>query len=134
MTCMFSVCCSHMGNLIPIQLKLPADVLDELNAVCRSGERTRFIVDAIRGKLDGKAGGYEAGHRAGYEAGYGRGFESMLDRSMIDRDCYHDALQLVHDGMDVASALRQAYEENPKMRSYRVKLGDLPGDAEEGDS
>ena len=119
-----------MGNLIPIQLKLPADVLDGLNAVCRSGERTRFIVDAIRGKLDSKAGGYEAGYRAGNDSS----FQFMFERMQINSSCYLDALQLVHDGMGVAAAVRQAFEENPEMRAYRAKLGDLPGDAEEDKS
>ena len=40
----------------------------------------------------------------------------------------------MHDGMGVAAAVRQAFEENPEMRAYRAKLGDLPGDAEEDKS
>ena len=41
-----------MGKLTPIQLKLPSDLLADLNAVCRTGERTQYIVAAIRARLE----------------------------------------------------------------------------------
>ena len=113
-----------------LTLRIPRDLAHRLNMKAPTGERSAFVARAIERALDGESASFASGYRAGYDLG----FKSMLDRSMIDRDCYLDALQLVHDGTDVASALRQAFEENPEMRAYRVKLGDLPGDAEEDKS
>ena len=87
-----------MSSLVPIQLKLPPDVLARLDAACRSGERTRFIVDAIREKLD------EAGGVGAYQAGYRKGMADMYGR--LNR-----VLELTRGGVDVDEAANRAFRE-----------------------
>ena len=40
-----------MSRLIPIKLRVPEDVLTDIDAVCPPRGRTAFVVDAIRAKL-----------------------------------------------------------------------------------
>ena len=43
-----------MSYLTPIKLRMPADVLSDVDAVCPDRGRTRFIVAAVREKLAGE--------------------------------------------------------------------------------
>ncbi len=43
-----------MSHLVPIKLRIPADVLADLDAACPTRGRTMFIVAAIRAKLAGE--------------------------------------------------------------------------------
>ena len=45
---------SAVSHLVPIKLRIPADVLADLDAVSPPRGRTRFIVAAIRERLDGE--------------------------------------------------------------------------------
>ena len=113
-----------------LTLRIPRELAERLNAKAPAGGRSAFVARAIERALDGESADFAAGYRAGRRTGV----ESMINRAMLDMRCHHEALVLVRDGMDIGSAMRKAFEENPEMRAYEAKLRELTGDAEEDKS
>ena len=113
-----------------LTLRIPRDLARRLDSKAPAGERSAFVARAIERALDGESGDFLAGYRAGRRAGV----DTMLERAVIDTECYQEALILVRDGMDIGPALRKAFEENPRRQAYEALVRSVTGGAGEDES